>query len=130
MNDNTPIQINGVEYTPITSRLDSSEVSKMINNSPVQGITIKPPEVDLSSKAELKERIDDTYVQLRQLNDKTSFQTMYIKQLKADLDEERKKRVVAENKLSTKDWKLAALSLFVGIIAGFIGGLLLSFAIS
>lgn len=59
---------------------------------------------------ELSEQLDYSNIQLKQANDKISSQNLYIKELKSDLKEETEKRVVAENKLGSKDWKTALIS--------------------
>ena len=59
---------------------------------------------------ELSEQLDYSNIQLKQANDKISSQNLYIKELKSDLREETEKRVVAENKLDSKDWKTALIS--------------------
>lgn len=65
----------------------------------------------LNSKIdELSEQLDYSNTQLKQANDKISSQNLYIKELKSDLKEETEKRVVAENKLGSKDWKTALIS--------------------
>lgn len=69
---------------------------------------------------ELKQQLEYTKQQLKQLNDKESSQNLYIKELKADLREEALKRELAENKLSAKDWKIALISGIIGLITGFI----------
>lgn len=66
---------------------------------------------------ELHQQLDDMHLQLRQLNDKTSSQTLYIKQLQANLKEEESKRKEAENKLSIKDWKVAIIAFCSAILA-------------
>jgi len=67
------------------------------------------------SNAELQAKLDKSNFELKQLNDKNSSQNLYIKELQADLKEESLKREVAENKLSSKDWKTAFISLSTGI---------------
>lgn len=59
---------------------------------------------------ELSEQLNYSNIQLKQANDKISSQNLYIKELKSDLKEETEKRVVAENKLGSKDWKTALIS--------------------
>lgn len=59
---------------------------------------------------ELSEQLDYSNTQLKQANDKISSQNLYIKELKSDLKEETEKRVIAENKLGSKDWKTALIS--------------------
>lgn len=71
-----------------------------------------------STNEELQSKLDDAYIQLRQLNDKTSSQNLYIKELKTDLKEETERRIKAEDKLSSKDWKLALISFVVGVGSG------------
>lgn len=57
------------------------------------------------SNAELQKKLDESKMQLRQLNDKSASQMGEIKQLHADLKEESLKRELAENKLTLKDFK-------------------------
>ena len=71
-----------------------------------------------TSKTELQAKLDDAYIQLRQLNDKASSQNLYIKELKTDLKEESLKRELAENKVSAKDWKVALIAGVIGLITG------------
>lgn len=59
---------------------------------------------------ELSKQLDYSNIQLKQANDKISSQNLYIKELKSDLKEETEKRVVAENKLGSKDWKTVLIS--------------------
>lgn len=59
---------------------------------------------------ELSEQLDYSNTQLKQANDKISSQNLYIKELKSDLKEETEKRLIAENKLGSKDWKTALIS--------------------
>lgn len=77
------------------------------------------------SKAEIQLQLKDSNTQSKQLNDKISSQTYYIKELKADLKEETERRIKAEDTLSPKDWKLALISLVVGFITGVGGGIIL-----
>ena len=63
------------------------------------------------SNIELQNKLDGTYIQLRQLNDKESSQNLYIKELKADLKVASLQKEIAESKLSTKDWKTAFIAL-------------------
>ena len=65
---------------------------------------------------ELHQQLDDMHLQLRQLNDKTSSQTLYIKQLQANLKEEERKHKEAENKLSIKDWKVALIAFISAVV--------------
>ena len=55
-------------------------------------------------------QLDYSNTQLKQANDKISSQNLYIKELKSDLKEETEKRVIAEDKLGSKDWKTALIS--------------------
>lgn len=59
---------------------------------------------------ELSNQLDYSNTQLKQANDKISSQNLYIKELKSDLKEETEKRVIAEDKLGSKDWKTALIS--------------------
>lgn len=73
------------------------------------------------------QRIDELEKQARQLNDKEAYQTMYIKELKADLKEEMERRVNAESKLSSKDLKLSTVSLVIGVVGGLVTAVALYF---
>lgn len=66
---------------------------------------------------ELQSKLDKSNIELKQLNDKTASQTLYIKELEANLRDESLQRNLAESKLSAKDWKVAFLSFVLGIIA-------------
>lgn len=66
---------------------------------------------------ELSEQLDYSNTQLKQANDKISSQNLYIKELKSDLKEESEKRVVAENKLGSKDWKTLIVGAILGALA-------------
>jgi len=147
MSNNLPIQTNGITLTPVESPLFNIDTSKLLDDMPFKGFTIKPPEMPYIPSQEermqpfldrldeqnelleaqliqaqgantsLQKQLDDAYVELKQLNDKTSSQTYYIKQLKADLKEETERRIKAEDKLSSKDWKLALVALGGALIA-------------
>lgn len=66
---------------------------------------------------ELSEQLDYSNTQLKQANDKISSQNLYIKELKSDLKEETEKRVIAENKLGSKDWKILIIGAILGALA-------------
>ena len=68
----------------------------------------------------LREELNKAYTQLKQLNDKEASQTLYIKELKADLKDEIQKREAAEKELSSKDWKIIFFSFLSAIISGVI----------
>lgn len=68
----------------------------------------------------LHKQLEEAQLQLKQLNDKESSQNLYIKELKADLQMESLKRELAENKLSSKDWKVALIAGAIGLITGLI----------
>ena len=70
------------------------------------------------SNVELQLKLDKSNFELKQLNDKVSSQTYYIKELKVDLKEETERRIKAEDKLSSKDWKLSLISFAVGVGSG------------
>lgn len=69
-----------------------------------------------SANNELQKQLTEAQLQLKQLNDKESSQNLYIKELKADLKEESLKRELAENKLSTKDWKTAVIAFIFAVV--------------
>lgn len=69
-----------------------------------------------STNKELHKQLEDTQLQLKQLNDKESYNNLYIKELKADLQMESLKRELAENKLSSKDWKTIVISFLTAVI--------------
>lgn len=71
----------------------------------INDVSLRNPNEKLESLTE------DEILQTKQLNDKIASQTLYIKQLKAELKDESDKRAIAENKLSVKDWKLVFLAL-------------------
>lgn len=92
---------------PITDRLDK-EIE----------ILEKQLQQAESTNSDLQDKLDKSNFELKQLNDKVSSQTYYIKELKADLKEETERRIKAEDKLSSKDWKLALISFVVGVGSG------------
>lgn len=73
-----------------------------------------------STNKDLHKQLEEAKLQLKQLNDKESSQNLYIKELKADLQMESLKRELAENKLSSKDWKVALIAGVIGLITGLI----------
>lgn len=68
-----------------------------------------------SANKDLCKQLEEAQLQLKQLNDKESSQNLYIKELKADLQMESLKRELAENKLSSKDWKTAFITLIAAL---------------
>lgn len=74
-------------------------------------------EVLMRFNSELQTKLDDAYIQLKQLNDKDAIQTGQIKELRADLREESLRRELAETKLNIKDWKVALIALGGALIA-------------
>ena len=66
---------------------------------------------------ELSGQLDYSNTQLKQANDKISSQNLYIKELRSDLKEETEKRVIAENKLGSKDWKTLIIGAILGALA-------------
>lgn len=76
---------------------------------------LKPIIDELST---LQESINKANGEIKQLNDKSAIQNGYIKQLQVCLNEEAEKRSELENKITLKDKKLAAISLFSAIIGG------------
>lgn len=77
-------------------------------------------EILMHLNSELQTKLDKSNFELKQLNDKISSQNLYIKGLKADLKEETERRIKVENKLSSKDWKLALISFAVGVGSGLV----------
>ena len=110
----------------------------MIDNltKPVIDIPFKNPNEKMESLLEeqlkqyeiankdLHKQLEEAQLQLKQLNDKESSQNLYIKELKADLQTESLKRELAENKLSSKDWKVALVAGVIGLITGIICALI------
>lgn len=73
-----------------------------------------------TANKDLHKQLEEAQLQLKQLNDKESSQNLYIKELKSDLQMESLKRELAENKLSSKDWKVALVAGVIGLITGLI----------
>lgn len=73
-----------------------------------------------TANKDLHKQLEEAQLQLKQLNDKESSQNLYIKELKSDLQMESLKRKLAENKLSSKDWKVALVAGVIGLITGII----------
>lgn len=73
-----------------------------------------------TANKDLHKQIEEAQLQLKQLNDKETSQNLYIKELKSDLQVESLKRELAENKLSSKDWKVALIAGAIGLITGLI----------
>ena len=67
--------------------------------------------------SELQSKLEESYEQLRQSNDKIAIQTSLIEGLKTDLKIESLKREAAEGKLSGRDWKTAFVGLACTVIA-------------
>lgn len=99
---------------PITDRLDK-QIEILENQLQQAEIT----------KAELQTKLEKANFELKQLNDKSSSQNLYIKELKADLKEEMERRIKAEDRISPKDWKMSFISLVIGFITGVGGGIVL-----
>ncbi|MCF2643060.1 hypothetical protein I6E50_11655 [Roseburia hominis] len=114
----------------ITNQAQQNSMKKL--STPQNDIPLKNPmektetlleqqlEEEKNRNIELQEQLNESYIQLKQLNDKESSQNMYIKELKADLKEESLKRELAETKISVKDYKIALLSGVIGLITGLI----------
>lgn len=105
--------INSAEYENYTADKMKEQIYKSLkqNNIPNFENPIVTELKTANSKIdELSEQLDYSNTQLKQANDKISSQNLYIKELKSDLKEETKKRVIAENKLGSKDWKTALIS--------------------
>ena len=66
--------------------------------------------------SDLQLKLEESYEQLGQANDKIAIQTSSIESLKSDLKTESLKREVAEGKLSGKDWKTAFIALSTGVV--------------
>ena len=99
---------------PITDRLDKQ--IEILDNQLQQAET---------TNAELQAKLEKANFELKQLNDKSSSQNLYIKELKADLKEEMERRIKAEDAISPKDWKMSIISLVVSFIAGVGSGIVL-----
>lgn len=105
--------INSAEYENYTADKMKEQIYKSLkqNNIPNFENPIVTELKTANSKIdELSEQLDYSNTQLKQANDKISSQNLYIKELKSDLKEETEKRVIAENKLGSKDWKTALIS--------------------
>ena len=70
----------------------------------------QPPSVPLKSDEEhskqLADKLDKQHSELKQLNDKMSYNNLYTKKLMADLEEEFSSNKESENNLSKKDKKI------------------------
>lgn len=118
-------------FTPINQTIPQLDVTKVqyIQQNYVQQLPSQPvsklEEINklLSAQLyqsnqeneELHKRLDDMYTQLRQLNDKSSEQKLYIKQLEYNFKQEERKRKEAEDKISIKDWKIALIAFISAI---------------
>ena len=99
---------------PITDRLDRQ--IEILENQLQQAET---------TNTDLQAKLEKANFELKQLNDKSSSQNLYIKELKADLKEEMERRIKAEDAISPKDWKMSIISLVVSFIAGVGSGIVL-----
>lgn len=99
---------------PITDRLDRQ--IEILENQIQQAETIN---------ADLQAKLEKANFELKQLNDKSSSQNLYIKELKADLKEEMERRIKAEDAISPKDWKMSIISLIISFITGVGSGIVL-----
>lgn len=104
--------LNSPEYQNYaTSQIKEQTYNLKQNNIPdFENPVVTELKTANSKIDELSEQLDYSNIQLKQANDKISSQNLYIKELKSDLKEETEKRVIAENKLGSKDWKTALIS--------------------
>lgn len=105
--------INSAEYKNYAANKMKEQTYKNLkqNNIPdFENPVVTELKTANSKIDELSEQLDYSNTQLKQANDKISSQNLYIKELKSDLKEETEKRVIAENKLGSKDWKTALIS--------------------
>ena len=87
------------------SSIIQEQIMKNIEPNNINDVSLRNPNEKLESLTE------DEILQTKQLNDKIASQTLYIKQLKAEIKDESDKRAIAENKRSVKHWKLVFLAL-------------------
>ena len=128
-------QLSQIMNTPEMKDYAALKVQQQIKDNlaqPVLDIPIRNPNEKMeslleeqlkqqeSANVELKQQLEDAQLQLKQLNDKEASQNLYIKELKAELQTESMKRELAENKLSSKDWKVALIAGVIGLITGLI----------
>ena len=128
-------QLSQIMNTPEMKNYAALKVQQQIKDNlaqPVLDIPIRNPNEKMeslleeqlkqqeSANVELKQQLEDAQLQLKQLNDKEASQNLYIKELKAELQTESMKRELAENKLSSKDWKVALIAGVIGLITGLI----------
>lgn len=118
--DMTPSWVKNMGNVQNVKVLTSEERAKPITDRLDREIEILESQLQQaeSTNTELQDKLDKSNFELKQLNDKVSSQTYYIKELKADLKEETERRIKAEDKLSSKDWKLALISFAVGVGSG------------
>lgn len=114
---NIPDNLKQIEPNSSFQNIDLSNFQHTIpslNICPPDMSNIKNPMVEelKNTNKILQNKLDSANLQLKQLNDKNSSQNLYIKELKADLEDEKLKRELAETKLSSKDWKLIIISFF------------------
>lgn len=119
----TPIKRSGEfdrkDLTTITDALNKNPLYNgtigFSSKAPIQTPKAVPGKLDDTNDLlrEQNDEIKSLKVQLKQLNDKTSSQTLRIVRLETDLKTEREKNEKLSNKLSKKDWKN-----FLLVIAG------------
>lgn len=117
MEDKIIAKPDGSKLIPInkfsTLNIDANDMSFLYTND-------THPQINIPNAKE-----SPLYKEVKQLNDKIASQTLYIKQLKTDLEEEREDNKVLSKKLSSKDWKISLLSFIAGFGATVIGGIIL-----
>lgn len=105
-NFNVPHIMSNEEYQkPITEKI---------------GLTNEILEIQNEKLEDFQKQLNKFNFELKQANDKLSSQNLYIKELKAELKEEIKKRKLFEDKISKKDKILSIISLISAIIGGII----------
>lgn len=92
----------------------------LIANIPMSNPMVEQQKITNKRIASLQESLDLAKVEIKQLNDKNASQNLYIKELKADLQEQSLQRELAETKVSAKDWKIALISGGIGLLVGLV----------
>lgn len=101
------MQSKKVEYE-VWNPIDKTEFLLVENNKLLQEQT---DEIN-----NLKKQLEYANIQLTQANERVTFQNIYIEELKSNLKSESEQRIIAENKLSKKDWKLALVAFVTAMV--------------
>lgn len=123
MSDNIPDNLTPMEPNPNWDKIsnltsDPTFQNHMYNKAweSISKNLYHQPSVPLKSDEEhskhLANKLDKQHFELKQLNDKLSYNNLYTKELMANLEEEFSSNDASENNLSKKDKKI----LFVGAI--------------